>query len=80
MEIKNIHKFEVKSEEEFLIIQNNLVNNFKEENINFCAGVDLAYWEKENEQYGVCSIVVINNKTKEVAEKVYSYGKITTLM
>ena len=84
MNIRNIHNFEAKSEEEFLFIQNNLtnkiklVNSFKEEDVNFCAGIDLAYWEKGEEHYGVCCIVVINYKTKEVAEKVYCYGKITT--
>ncbi|MEQ8155162.1 MAG: endonuclease V [Clostridiaceae bacterium] len=84
MEIKNIHGFEVKSEEQFLDIQNNLlkkirlINNFKKEKIHFCAGADLAYWEKDGEQYGVCSIVVIDYKTKEMVEKVYSHGKIST--
>lgn len=84
MKIKNIHSFEVESEDEFLVIQNGLVNkiklfnNFNKESINFCAGVDLAYWERGDEQYGVCSIVVIDYITKEVLEKVYSHGKITT--
>jgi deoxyribonuclease V len=84
MKIKNIHNFEVKSEEEFVAIQNSFVNkiklfnSFKKEKIKFCAGVDLAYWEKEGEQYGVCSIVVIDYNTKEVVEKVYSDGKINT--
>ncbi|WP_271814561.1 endonuclease V [Clostridium beijerinckii] len=84
MEIKEIHSFEAKSEEEFINIQNSLknriklINSFNTEDINFCAGVDLAYWEKDGEQYGVCSIIVIDYKTKEVIENVHSYGKIIT--
>jgi deoxyribonuclease V len=84
MVIKEIHSFKAKSEEEFIEIQNSLKNNirlinsFNVEDINFCAGVDLAYWEKDGEQYGVCSIIVIDYNTKEVVENVYSYGKIDT--
>jgi deoxyribonuclease V len=84
MEIKEIHSFEAKSEEEFVDIQNSLknkirlLNDFKVKDIKFCAGVDLAYWEKEGEQYGVCSIIVIDYNTKEVIENVCSYGKIIT--
>ena len=47
------------------------------ESIAFCAGVDVAYWEKNGIEYGVCSIVVINYETKDVVEKVYSTGKVT---
>ncbi|MBU3157934.1 endonuclease V [Clostridium estertheticum] len=81
MDLKNIHKFEVNSEESFVSIQKSLVkkirliNRFKEE-IKLCAGIDLAYWEKGEEHYAVCCIVVINYKTKKEVEKVYSYGKI----
>ena len=47
------------------------------ENIAVCAGVDVAYWQKNGVEYGVCSIVVIDYKTKKVIEKVSSFGKIT---
>ncbi|MCT4507849.1 MAG: endonuclease V, partial [Tepidibacter sp.] len=82
MEIEQIHDFNCSNESEFMIIQNilkekiELKNEFKENEINICAGVDLAYWEKNGQSYGVCSIVVLNYKTKEVLEKVSSYGKI----
>lgn len=35
------------------------------------AGVDLAYWKKDGEEYAVCCIVVIDYDTFEVLEKVY---------
>lgn len=84
MEIEMIHNFTVQSEEEFLLIQENLtssislINNFCTNTINLCAGVDLAYWEKDDVQFAVCCIVVIDYQTKEVLEKVFAYDKITT--
>ncbi|WP_438318724.1 endonuclease V [Sporosarcina sp. FA9] len=54
-----------------------LKNNFKTEEIKRIAGVDLAYWEKEGIQYGVCCIVVIDYITKEVIDQSTSNGKIT---
>lgn len=83
MEIKKIHDFKATSEDEFISIQKSLVNKiklvttFNEENIQLCAGVDLAYWEEKGEQFGVCSIVVIDYHTKKEVEKVHSHGKIT---
>ncbi|MBU3185933.1 endonuclease V [Clostridium estertheticum] len=44
--------------------------------MKLCAGIDLAYWEKGEEHYAVCYIVLINYKTKKEVEKVYSYGKV----
>lgn len=84
MEIANVHGFKSASKEEYLLIQNeltnkiSLVNNFNQDQINCCAGVDLAYWEAEGEQYGVCCIIVMDYKTKTVVEKVNAHGKITT--
>lgn len=44
--------------------------------IKLVAGVDLAYWENENKQYGTWCIVVIDYNTKNVVEKVNSVGEI----
>ena len=82
MKIKYIHDFDMTSEEEFYKIQTTLVtnislkNNFHIKDIKTCAGVDLAYWTQDNKEYGGCSIVVIDVDTKEVLEKVSSYGVI----
>lgn len=53
-----------------------LENNFQIEEIQFIAGVDLAYWNVNKTKYGTCCIVIIDYGTKEVVEKVYSYGEI----
>ncbi|NFF39105.1 endonuclease V [Clostridium argentinense] len=46
------------------------------ESISKIAGIDLAYWKKDDYEYAVCCIVVINSVTKEVIENVHSVGKI----
>lgn len=82
MEIKEIHKFDIYKEEEFVEIQNELKekikleNNFDKANLKLIAGVDLAYWNKDDKQYATCSIVVIDYFAKEVVEKVSSFGEI----
>lgn len=82
MKIKFVHDFNANSEEEFCRIQKKLAENITLKNkfcindIKTCAGVDLAYWMKDEEEYATCCIVVIDYKAKEVLEKVYSYGKI----
>ena len=76
-------KIEKNAEEEFVKIQyelqqqidfHNMVNIVTIKNV---AGVDLAYWNINGEEYAVCCIVVLNYKTKEVVEKKYVVGKIT---
>ncbi|MDM5186427.1 endonuclease V [Bacillus sp. DX4.1] len=52
-------------------------NDFHLEDVSLIAGVDLAYWEKDDKHYGTCCIVVIDYHTKEEVEKVYSYGEVT---
>lgn len=39
-------------------------------------GVDLAYWNIREEEYAVCCIVVLEQKTKQVIESEYSFGKV----
>ncbi|WP_410983045.1 endonuclease V [Bacillus cereus] len=83
MEVREVHSFHLHSEEEFSEIQDKLIhkielkNNFHLEDVSLIAGVDLAYWEKDDKQFGTCCIVVIDYHTKEEVEKVYSYGKVT---
>lgn len=82
MKINYIHDFNMYTEEEFYKIQTTLAknvslkNNFDIKDIKTCAGIDLAYWTQDNKEYGGCSIVVIDIETKEVLEKVSSYGVI----
>lgn len=54
----------------------NLENNFNKENISTVGGVDIAHWNRNEVSYGTCSIVIIDLKTKEIIETVYSYGKV----
>ena len=53
-----------------------LSNIFHEEDIKYVAGVDLAYWVKEEDEMAVCCIAVIDYKTGEVIEDVFSSGKV----
>lgn len=41
------------------------------------AGVDLAYWKVDGQEYAACCIVILDFKTKEVIERVHSADKIT---
>lgn len=41
------------------------------------AGVDLAYWNKNGEEYATCCIVVLDYATKEVIEKKYVVENVT---
>lgn len=83
MKVFDVHKFDMKKEQDFLQVQFNLKNRINlsptihPNSINTCAGVDLAYWEQNGEPYGVCSIIVIDADTKEVIEKVHSMGRIS---
>ncbi|MEN1936511.1 endonuclease V [Paenibacillus sp. 102] len=81
--MKNVDLNNMKLVNEFINIQNellskvNLVNSFDISEIKTIAGVDLAYWDANKTTYGTCCIVIIDYSTKEVIEKVYSYGEIT---
>lgn len=83
MEIKQIHEFNVCNELEFINIQNklkekiDLKDRFNIDNVKLIAGVDLAYWNIKEKQYGVCCIVIIDYNTKNIVEKVNSVGEIT---
>lgn len=82
MKIREVHNFDVHNESEFIEIQSKLTkkivlrNSFEKSSIRLVAGVDLAYWENDNRQYGTCCIVIIDYSTKKVVEKVCSVGEI----
>lgn len=46
------------------------------DSIRYVAGVDLAYWKKDDEEHAVCCIVVIDYLTKEIVERKYVSEKI----
>lgn len=52
-------------------------DNFKISDIKTVAGVDLAYWQDNEEEYAVCCIVVLDMNTHEVIETQHSSGRIT---
>ena len=69
-------------QELFLQQQNELVSRihaadtFDLGSLKYIAGVDLAYWEHNGEEYAVCCIVVIDFETHEIIEKQQFSGKI----
>jgi len=76
------HDFNLKTKDDFKRIQEKLCGEIiledaiEEGEIKSCAGVDIAYWQKDNVDYGACSIVLIDYNTHEVIEKAESWGKI----
>lgn len=82
MKVKEFHNFNIYKESDFIKIQNELKkkimlkNTFSKDSIRLIAGVDLSYWEEGNKYYGTCCIAVTDYNTKEVVEKVNSFGEI----
>ncbi len=52
------------------------LNEFNITNVKYVAGVDTAYTKVGNQEYGCCSIVIIDNDTFNVIEKVNHVGKV----
>ena len=75
MEINEIQENFLKKQNE-LKDKINPCDTFDGHKIKFVAGVDLAYWKQNEEEYAVCCIVVINFDTHEVIEKKNYTGKI----
>ncbi|MBR4362304.1 MAG: endonuclease V [Ruminococcus sp.] len=71
-----------KMQEDFLKQQNELrdriepVDKFEIGDVKLVAGVDLAYWEQDGDEYAVCCIVVIDFDTHIPVEKKHYSGKI----
>lgn len=84
MDINYVHSLEnldikkIKEYQDSLKYQINLTNKIEIADIKICAGVDVAYWEKDKKSYGACSIVLIDFKTKEIIKKLSSYREVTS--
>lgn len=69
-------------QERFLKQQNELrdriepVDTFDIGTVKLIAGVDLAYWNSDADEYAVCCIVIIDADTHKVIEKKHYSGKI----
>ena len=48
----------------------------KAEDFETVAGDDLAYWKEGEQEYAVCCIVVLEQKTRRVLESRSSFGKV----
>ncbi|MBN6074029.1 endonuclease V [Aggregatibacter actinomycetemcomitans] len=68
-DIDILNKF--KCEQNRFLEEISLINNFSLSTIKLVAGIDVAYWTNDNGiEYGVCCIIVIDYKTKEIIEKI----------
>lgn len=69
-------------EQKYIKIQNELLKKINMIDvvdlalIKTVAGVDLAYWKKDDEEYAVCCIVVLDYDTHRIIEKKESVDKI----
>lgn len=70
------------TQESMLEIQNEIrqkiicENEFEKRNLKTVAGVDLAYWTQEHQEYAVCCIVILDYQTGEILEKKQFHDKI----
>ncbi|AQQ52362.1 endonuclease V [Planococcus lenghuensis] len=83
MELNYVHPFRLaprsfKCLQEQLADQLDITRPLPLEGVRSCAGVDLAYWKEGETERGVCSIVVIDNRTHEIMEQTMSIGTIQT--
>lgn len=53
-----------------------LTDDFQKSDIKPAAGVDLAYWTKNNIQYAACCIIVLDYQTNAVIETASSVGTV----
>lgn len=53
-----------------------LTDDFQKSDIKLAAGVDLAYWTKNNIQYAACCIIVLDYQTNAVIETASSVGTV----
>lgn len=54
-----------------------LQNNFSADQIKLVAGVDIAYWDGNNKEYGACCIQVIDFNSKKIVEQIEYINEIT---
>lgn len=75
MKLNPVHSFEVASSQfqeiqEWLAEKMECSSSLPFSHLKSCAGVDLAYWEKNGVEQAACSIVVTDMEGKKVMEKV----------
>lgn len=69
-------------QEKLLKIQSELkskitcTDSFQKDNLKTVAGVDLAYWKENQQEFAVCCIVIIDYQTGEVLEKQQFHAEI----
>lgn len=69
-------------EQGYINIQNelrsriDLHNTIDISSVRLVAGVDLAYWKKNEDEYAVCCIVILDFNTFEVIEEKYSVDRV----
>lgn len=76
--MKNISKIETQliEKQKVLLNQISLNNSVDINSLKTVAGVDLAYWKHNEEEYACACIVVLDYESLEVIEKKYTVGKI----
>lgn len=69
--------------QKYIQIQNEMITKIDRCNrvdlseVRSVAGVDLAYWKRDDKEYAVCCIVVIDFQTREVIEKQEYINQVT---
>lgn len=63
-------------EQEKLLSSIQLKNEVNINELQYVAGVDVAYWKEGDVEYAVCCIVVIDYKSQEVIERQYYKGRV----
>lgn len=66
--------------ENMIEIQNKLSNKIimytDKKEFKYVSGVDLAYWTESDGEYAVCCIVTLEQKTLQVIESKFTFGKV----
>ena len=81
---ENIEKTEKDYIKEQIVLAKQIVlkNTINLNQVRTVAGIDLAYWKKNETEYAVCCIVIIDYHTLEIIEEVcykeYHYSSIYT--
>lgn len=77
-DLKNLNIKNLKEHQDNLKHEISLVNKIEIDDIKICAGVDVAYWDKDGQSFGACSIVLIDFKSKNILKKFSSVGTVTS--
>lgn len=76
---KNLQSITIEEwkEEQEVLRRKICLDDFDTSTVKYVAGIDIAYTTVENQEFGCCSIVVIDYTTLEVVEKVGYIGKVS---